>query len=94
MWRMWWNPDSAYSSIKEAGTGPGNKDGSEKMNAQLDFELSRMGAQEMRTEIRRNRLESGLADARRAKDALPEEIGLPSRGMAARAMAVVIALFR
>ena len=64
------------------------------MNTHLDFEVSRVRTREMRTEIGRNRLESGLAEARRTKDALPEEIGLPRRGISARAMAVVMALLR
>ena len=64
------------------------------MHSHLDFELGKERAVQMRREVGRNRLESHLADARRAKDALPEEIGPVRPGMAARAMAVVIALFR
>jgi len=64
------------------------------MNTQLDFELSRVRAQEMRTEIERNRLESLLAEAHRAKDAAHEEFGPSRRGMAARAIAVIMAVYR
>ena len=73
---------------------PANKDGSEKMNTHLELGLARMGALEMRGEIERNRLESRLAEAHRAKDALHEDLGPLRRGMAARALAVVTALFR
>ena len=94
---MWRNPDSAYSSFQD-GTGPANKDGSETMHTHLELGLARMGAAEMRGEIKRNRLEARLAQARRAKEASSEalsaEIGPLRRGMAARALAVVTALFR
>ena len=60
------------------------------MHTHLEFELGRMGAEEMRTEIGRNRLESRLAKARRAENALPEEIGPVRRGMVSRAIAVIM----
>ncbi len=91
---MRWDPASTYTYF-QAGTGPANEDGSETMHTHLDFESSRARTEEMRTEIRRNRLEARLSEARRANDALAlsEEIGQVRRGIAARAMAVLMALF-
>ncbi len=67
------------------------------MHSHLDFEAGRERAVNMRREVERNRLESGLAEAHRsngALPALPEEFSLQRRGMAARGVAVVMALLR
>ena len=64
------------------------------MHTHLDFELGKERAVEMHREVERNRLQSLLAEAHHAKDAVHEEFGPPRRGMGARAMAVVMALYR
>ena len=65
------------------------------MHSHFDIELSRARAVEMRREVERNRLESRLAEAHKSNggSALSAELG-QRKGMAARATAVVMALFR
>ena len=64
------------------------------MHSHLDFESSRLHAVEMRTEVERNRLKSRLVETHRSNGALSEELSPQGRGMAARGVAVVMALFR
>ena len=66
------------------------------MHSRLDFESSRLHAVDMRREVEHNRLKSRLADAHRSNGGalFPEELSPQHRGMAARGIAVVMALFR
>ena len=58
-----------------------------------DYQMGKERMAHMRREVERNRLESRLAEARRAKSALPAEVS-PPRSMVARGAAVVMTLFR
>ncbi len=85
-------------------TGPTNKffkERSEKMfYGGYDYQMVSQRMAEMRTEVERNRLHSRFAqEAHQPKDAataaaLSAEELSPPKGMAARSIAVVMALFR
>ena len=64
------------------------------MHSHLDFGSGRERAAGMGSEINRNRLESRLSAARRSDGAPFEELAPSRTGMAARSVAVVMALFR
>lgn len=65
------------------------------MQSHLDFELVSQRMAQTRRDVERNRLGSRLAEARSSNDALlPEGLNPRRRGMVARGIAVVMALFR
>ena len=85
---MRWSLLRAYSFFS-AGTGPTEKQRSQKMYHDFDHGLARERMVRMRTEVEHNRLEASLARAARSN-----EDSFTRRGTLARGAALVTALFR